>query len=137
MTLSEIMAHTSALLTVAGEVKIPPKEVYIPLLHQSMLEIANNTYVLGLVTKSENFRVLREIDDGSYIRMPKAPKIDTDKIDIDEELNYALSNYVASKIARKKQNKEKFEFDGMEIQSAYDFKIYRTLELREESECDT
>ena len=135
MTLDFTRTHTSALLQTAGEVKIPPIEVYTTILHQQLQLIASNSYVLSLETQAEDFRVLREIAEGIYIRMPVHPQSGNSEIDIDEELVYAASNMAASVISRQPINKAFFEETALEIIQAYDFKIYETLKLREDKEC--
>jgi len=135
MTLTYCKVHTDALLLAAGEAKTPELEAYTTLLHQQLQTIASNSYVLKLETQAEDFEVLREISEGIYIRIPYHPEAGNSEIDIDEELVYAASNMVASLIARKQMNKEMFIKAAFELTSAYDFKIYETLKMREEEDC--
>ncbi len=135
MTLDYIRSHCEALLTTAGEIKIPPLEQFSVILHQQLQIIASNTYVLQLQTQAEDFRVLREISEGLYIRLPFRPEAGNSEIDVDEELVYAASNMAASVFSRKPLNKEMFERAAMEMIQAYDFKIYETMKIREEEDC--
>lgn len=122
MTLTKLKTHTNAILT--GDIQAPENVVYIPLLMQALQDVANNVYCLSLVTKSADARVLRSLGDGYYIRMPKEPRIDTDKIDMDEELMFALSNMVASYISQNKP--QYFDQKAKEIISSYEFKMLYT-----------
>jgi len=122
MTLTKLKAHTNAILT--GDVKLPDNTVYIPLLMQALEEIANRVDCLALITKSSDARVLRVIADGLYIRKPKEPRLDTDKIDIDEELMYAVSNFIASYISQVRP--QHFEAIAEGIMLSYELKILET-----------
>ena len=135
MTLEFARDHTDALLTTAGEIKIPAIEMYSIIFHQQLQTIASNSYVLKLHTEAEDFKVLREIAEGLYIRTPDRPEAPNSEIDMDEELGYAASNMTASVLSRNPLNKEMFERAAMGIIQDYDFKIYETLKLREESDC--
>ena len=127
MTFSQLKIHVAALLKSRREVSIPTSnDELIPLVHQNMLNIANRYKVIGLITKSENFRVLRALGDGNFIRTPKAPRNDTDKIDMDEELTMAIANHVAGDLASSQLNRNIFKKNARKIVKDYSFKIYNT-----------
>lgn len=140
MTLDTLAKHISTLLKARSDVAIPTKseiindkevvsvdlEMIIPLIHQNMLLIANRYKVLGLVTKSSNFRVLRVLKGGYFIRMPKEPRNLTDKIDLDLELHIAVANFVAADLAKNPHNRNIFKKAGRKIVKDYSFKIYNT-----------
>lgn len=122
MTLAKLKAHTDAIMI--GDIKIADNISYIPLLEQALLEIANRVDCLSLVTKSSDFRVLRAIGDGNYIRKPNTPNQDIDEIDMDDELMFALSNLIASYVSNVKP--QYFVNKSEEIISDYNFKIINT-----------
>jgi len=131
MTLDKLMIHTNAILTVRAERKCPAIDIYIPILHEGMIEIANRFKVLSLITVSQDARVLRALgpnDAGvkEYIRFPKSPRVGTDKIDMDEELMYALSNFVAAATASENKHIALYKKAYNRIVKDYDFKLYNT-----------
>lgn len=127
MTFSELKLHVNALLSSRRDVSLPGDDnLIIPLIEQSMINIANRYKVLSLITKGENFRVLRALGDGYYIRMPRPPKINSDKIDLDKELHMAIANYVAADLASIEYNRNIFKKNAQRIVKDYAFKIYNT-----------
>ena len=136
MILDEMYKHISTLLKTRNDVAMPTKTVnnedvvddamVIPLIVQNMLNIANRYKVLSLITKSENFRVLRVLGNGYYIRMPKEPRSLTDTIDMDSELNMAIANYVAADLSNNAYNRNIFKKAGRRIVKDYAFKIFNT-----------
>lgn len=126
MTLDETRTHITALLKARQEVSIPDNDVVIPLIHEHLENIANRYKVLALITKSENFRVLRSLGDGYYIRMPKAPRSSTDQLDIDRELHKAVANFVAADLASSQINRGIFNKRARKMVKDYAFKIKNT-----------
>jgi len=122
MTLTKLKAHTNAILT--GDVKLPDNAVYIPLLMQALEEIASRVDCLSLLTQNQDFRILRSLEDGYFIRMPKEPELESDDIDIDRELVYAASNLVASYISMVRP--QYFDAIAEGIMLDYNLKITRT-----------
>ena len=127
MTYLELKQHTSSILKAKREVSMTDDEATIKaILYEAMLNIANRYKVLKLVTKSENFKLLRSLGSGYYIRTPKEPRDDSDKLDLDSELHIALANYVASALASDPKNIVLFERRANKIVKDYAFKLYKT-----------
>ena len=126
MTLQKLMDHTAAILTARGERKCPAIAGYVPILYEEMISLANRQKVLSLVTKSADARVLRSLGGGDYIRMPKEPRTENDKIDMDEELMYALSNFVAASVAAENVNIALYHKKGSRLVKDYAFKLFNT-----------
>ena len=130
MTLGILKTNVAALLSVRNDVAMKTDNaIIIPLVNMAMLNIANRYKVLKLMTKSENFKVLRALsgeNKGWYIRMPKEPKTDDDKLDMDSELCMALVNYVAADLAANIVNRNIFKKSARKIVKDYSFKIHDT-----------
>lgn len=97
MKLIDLKKHTEAIMV--GDIAIPSNDLYIPLLTQALNDIAHNAYCLSLLTQDTEEDILRSLGNGYYIRRPLAPTSDTDDVDIDEDLQYAASNFIASYIS--------------------------------------
>lgn len=94
-----------------GDNVIPQEEdTVIALVETALLTTATKADSLHLMTLSTTADVLRLAQGDYLIRMPVPPTLDTDLIDIDEELTPAVARYVASYISAKK--------GGIHIQAA-------------------
>lgn len=134
MTLGELREHTSALLKMSGDAKLPDNDVYIPILHQAMVEIANETYPLTLITTDNQQNILREFQYGMYVREPERPALDTDTLDLDTDLCFAASNLIASKFARDPMVKQSYSQEAYRAIDAYSSNVYTTLQLHIDDE---
>jgi len=92
---------TTGLLT--GDTILPQDAAVLKSLVQyALTTVATQAESLHLMTLSTTDNVLR-LSQGDYlIRMPIAPDLNTDTIDIDEELIPAVSRYLASYISKGK-----------------------------------
>ena len=101
MTYAEFKSLTSGLLI--GDNVLPQDAgVLKGLVQYALTTVATQAESLHLMTLSTTANVLR-ISQGDYlIRMPVAPDLDTDTMDIDEELLFAVARYVASYVSRDK-----------------------------------
>ena len=127
MTYGQLKVYTSSILKAKRDVAMTDDNaVILALLEEAMTNIANKYKVLKLITKSANFRLLRSLGDGYYIRTPKIPRDDTDKLDMDSELHIALANYIAATLASDAKNSDAFRKTANKIVKDYAFKIYNT-----------
>lgn len=127
MTYDELKKHISTLLKSRRDVAIPATDdEIIPLVEEAMLNIANRYKVLKLVTRSENFKILRALGDGYYIRVPKSPNVLTDKMDIDSELCMAVANFTAASLSANEHNRNIWNKKAHRMVKDYAFKIYKT-----------
>ena len=101
MTYAEFKSLTSGLL-IGDNVLPQDADVLKGLVQYALTTVATQAESLHLMTLSTTENVLR-LSQGDYlIRMPVAPDLDTDAIDIDEELVFAVARYVASYVSREK-----------------------------------
>ena len=131
MTYSMFKGLVSGLLT--GDNVIPQDaSVVLSLLQYALTTTAMKADSLHLMTLSTVVPVLR-LSQGDYlIRQPELPELDTDPIDIDEELVFAVARYFASYISKEK--------GGIHVKAAerivldYNAKTYAiTDQMREEA----
>lgn len=101
MTYKVFKSITTGLLT--GDNVLPADaEVLQGLVQYALTTVATQADSLHLMTLSTTANVLR-LSQGDYlIRIPEIPELDTDVMDIDEELNFAVARYLASYISRDK-----------------------------------
>jgi hypothetical protein len=98
MTYAELKTLTSALLS--GDTNVPVDEKFLQLVKYGFSKIADEADALKLITaKDSNERIIRNGPGNSYVRMPRTPENQEDELDLDEELCYALAEYIASFIS--------------------------------------
>jgi hypothetical protein len=98
MTYRDLKTLTSALL--AGDTNVPTNEKFLQLVKYGFSKIADEADALKLLTvKDSNERIVRNGPGNTYVRMPKEPENEEDELDIDDELAYALAEYIASFIS--------------------------------------
>jgi len=101
LTYSTLQKLTTGFLT--GDNVLPSDpEVTLVLLQNALVATAMKANSLHLMTLSTTANVLRLADGDYLIRMPELPTADTDTIDIDEELTFAVARFMASYISRDK-----------------------------------
>jgi len=125
MTYSMLKNLTSGLLT--GDNVLPSdEEVMIGLLQYALTTTAMKADSLHLMTLSTTANVLRLAQGDYLIRNPELPVDDEDEIDIDDELIFAVSRFIASYLSREK--------GGIHVQAAdriildYNAKTYEITE---------
>lgn len=75
----------------AGELKLPKTdEEYQPLIQESLEYVAKNTIPTDLISTDPTVETLRWLNSRQLIRMPKATTLPDEKIDIDEQLVFAV-----------------------------------------------
>ena len=101
MTYAEFKSLTSGLLT--GDNVLPQDaDVLKGLVQYALTTVATQAESLHLMTLSTTTDILR-LGAGDYlIRTPEVPTNDNDVIDIDEELVFAVSRYLASYVSKGK-----------------------------------
>ena len=105
-----------------ADTKIPSDDtVLIPLVMRAMRYVAYRTNPLSLLVQSPDFRVIKSLGNGWYLREPALIRDTITKLDIDKELIDAVVYRVASKITKRK--KESHEASADEIMSDFNFKI--------------
>lgn len=101
MTYGVLKAITTGLLT--GDNVLPTGEgVLEGLVEYALTTVAMQADSLHLMTLSTTADVLRLAQGDYLIRRPISPALDTDLLDIDEELSFAVARYVASYVSREK-----------------------------------
>jgi len=130
MTYSLFKKLASGLLT--GDNVLPDDpEVVQMLVQQALLAVANKADSLHLMTLSTTDNVLRLAQGDYLIRIPETPILDTDILDIDEELIPAVARFFASYISSQK--------GGIHVQAAnrsiLDYNA-KTWEIQEHMEAE-
>lgn len=101
MTYGMLKNITTGLLTGDNLLTKDP-DVLQGLVQYALTTVATQADSLHLMTLSTTADVLR-LSRGDYlIRMPEVPVLDTDVVDIDEELTFAVARYIASYISKDK-----------------------------------
>lgn len=128
MTYAMLKNLTSGLL-VGDNVLPADEEVLLGLLKYALTTTAMKADSLHLMTLSTTANVLRLAQGDYLIRNPELPEDDEDEIDIDDELIFAVSRYIASYLSREK--------GGIHVQAAnriildYNAKTYEIIEQME------
>ena len=126
MTLADFKAF--CLAKKRGDIKLPDtNEAYKPLIQESLEYIAKNTTPIDLVTDDTTVETLRWLNASQLIRKPIAPSLDTDKIDIDEQLTYAVAYDLISRRSVDMVNATRFETDRDNEISSYEWNNYKFL----------
>lgn len=100
MTFGELKATVRSRLV--GESKIALEDAAMQTFTaEALIRTANSCVPLKLLTRDIiTHTPLRQVDESYYIRMPKTPTNDADKLDIDESLSLAIVYFVCAAIAR-------------------------------------
>lgn len=110
-----------------ADTKMPEKdEILIPLVMRAMRYIAYRTKPLTLLVKIPDFKIIRSLGNGWYLREPALIINENSKLDIDKELIDAVVYRVASKISIR--NRESYEKEALEIMTDFNFKILEAEE---------
>ncbi len=101
MTYLTLKNLTTGMLT--GDNVLPSdNDVMSALVYNALVATAMKADSLHLMTLSTTTDVLRLAKGDYLIRMPKPPVNDTDVLDIDEELAFAVARFIASYVSRDK-----------------------------------
>ena len=101
MTYAMLKNLTSGLLL--GDNLLPADDaVLLPLVTYALNTVAMQAESLHLMTLSTTADVLRLSQGDCLIRNPVPPAVDTDEVDIDDELIFAVARYLASYVSREK-----------------------------------
>lgn len=102
MTYGELKLFTSSLLT--GDKRLPEEDdILIPMVAFGLLETAKRTTSTRLQsTDHVNDVVVKQITQNLFIKQPATPTLNGDVIELEEELCYALGNFIASKYSKEK-----------------------------------
>jgi len=120
MTYGTLKALTRALLI--GDNQLPENdEQNIALLSYAYDKIATHADALRLFTSNKDFDILRKGPGNIYVRKPKLPKNDEEKLDLDDELCYVVARYIAYEISKNK--KRVHEQEAMNLIKAYNSKV--------------
>lgn len=101
MTYRALKYVTEGLLT--GDNKLPREEdVLKALLGMAYNYIANKCTVMNLMTLDKSADIIR-LGGGKYmVRKPDMPVLDTDELDIDDDLGYVAASLLASYVSKDK-----------------------------------
>lgn len=120
MTYKRLKSLTRALLI--GDVTLTKdSDEMLALLEYAYDAVANEADALKLFTESDEAKILRQGPGKIFVRKPNLPEYDEDELDIDDELSYAVSRYIASFVSREKM--EFHENKAEKIIRAYNQKV--------------
>ena len=134
MTYGTLKALTRALLI--GDNQLPENdEQNIALLSYAYDKIATHADALRLFTSNKDFDILRKGPGNIYVRKPKLPKNDEEKLDLDDELCYVAARFIASFVSRDKIRVH--EQEAMSLIKAYNSKVNAYLiHLKQQGKLD-
>jgi hypothetical protein len=111
----------------SGDKNVPNDDNLKPIILQCLKQVAIKCEPLVLISNNIEDDILQTMENGLFIRVPKAPQSDNDIIDIDETLVYAVSYLVASKIS-KNQTIIKYIKEADMIINDYQWNRYRDIQ---------
>ena len=128
MTYDEFKIFLTGILE--GDKKIPEDELLQIYLLSCLREVALLCEPLSLMTRDLEADILVTLECGLFIREPKISItedeiLDTDLVNIDKTLAYAVAHFVAREIS--KSNKPYFHSRGKEYCDDYNWKRFRDL----------
>lgn len=136
MTFIKFKSLTAGLLI--GDMKLPQDDdVMLSLLEKAMLTIASKAQVLRLMTVSKDDSLLRTADGDYMIRFPSLPEKNSDTIDMDHELCFAASEYVASYIAKELPKRSYHVKQAEDVIDMYNIKVDSVMRQIQETRDDS
>jgi len=101
MTYGQLKSITTGILI--GDNVLPKDEdVMLGLVGMALMAVANRAESLHLMTLDTTDNVLRMANGDYYIRIPNTPEDEVDIMDMEDELLYAVSRYLASYLSKSK-----------------------------------
>ena len=125
MTYANLKLTTRALLS--SDFPLPNEDEAVKaLLNMAYKYIANKCQVLNLQTEDKSALITRLGRSGMLVRLPDLPTADSDELDIDDDLGYAVCSLIASYLSEKKFQMHQFRAD--EIIRDYNAKVDEFIE---------
>jgi len=122
MTYGEIKNLTAGLLT--SDYRLPKDDSEVKaMLEMAFFIIASKIQVLRLLTTNKDNSILRTAEGDYLIRFPELPTKDDDVLDIDHELCFAASRYLASFVAKEDSRVRYHELKAEEVLDYYQKKV--------------
>lgn len=106
----------------------PPTDngVFIGLLAYAFNMIGNKTESFHLLTLNRRQELLRMASGDYFMRVPELPNVDTDELDIDNELGFVAARFVCSMISKDKAALHVSMAE--ELIRDYNAKVYQIME---------
>lgn len=125
MTYANLKLTTRALLS--SDFPLPKEDEAVKaLLNMAYKYVANKCQVLNLQTEDKSALITRLGRSGMLVRLPDLPTADSDELDIDDDLGYAVCSLIASYLSEKKAKMHQFRAD--EIIRDYNAKVDEFIE---------
>lgn len=119
----------TASLYLIGDNVLPKEEAKVlAAVNAAYTFAANKCTALKLLTANRDERIIRMGPGNSYVRMPELPSVDSDILDIDEELGQAIARLMAHFIAKEIKMKDYHESKALEIMRDYEGKVQEFIE---------
>lgn len=97
------------------------------LLEYSFSMVSDTAEALHLLTLNKDQEDIQRFAHGEYLmRKPKLPESDSDELDIDHELCFALARFIASMISKEKMAIHQNEANNIILK--YNGKVYQILD---------
>jgi hypothetical protein len=106
----------------------PPadNDMFIGLLAYAYNMIGNKTESFHLLTLNRKQEILRIAGGDYFMRVPELPELDTDELDIDNELGFVAARYICSMISKDKVALHMAMAE--ELVRDYNGKVYQIME---------
>lgn len=125
MTYAEFRDGLKSLM--GGNKALPSIESLIPIVQQSLIEVARKTEPLLLITSNKEEKILQVIDEKLFVRQPTKILDENSIIDIDDTLIYAVMYVCCSKFSID-SSITKYKYEANKIISDYNWERYYSFE---------
>ena len=127
MTFAELKNLTKVFL--GGDYNLPKNDdTLVAALSSAYMFAATKCTALRLLTTNKDSAIMRIGPGSTYVRMPKLPRDDSDRLDIDSELVPAIGRILAYYIAKDVTMKEYHKREALELMRDYEAKVVEYLE---------
>jgi hypothetical protein len=125
MTYAEFRDGLKSLM--GGNKALPSIESLIPIVQQSLIEVARKTEPLLLITSNKEEKILQVIDENLFVRQPKKILDENSIIEIDDTLIYAVMYLSATKFSID-SSVSRYRDEANKIISDYNWERFRSFE---------
>lgn len=126
MTYGRVKSITKALL-ISDNVLTKDADELLGLLEYAFQFVSNKAEALHLLTMNKDAYINRLAAGDWLSRKPELPTADSDELDIDHELCFAVARYMASLVSKLKP--QIHEAEAIKIINDYNSKVYQIMEV--------
>ena len=125
MTYAEFREGLKSLM--GGNKALPGVESLIPIVQQSLIEVARKTEPLLLITNNKEEKILQVINERLFVKQPTKILNENSIIEIDDTLIYAVMYICGSKFSID-SSVTKYKYEANKIISDYNWERYYSFE---------